>query len=94
MYENVPQPLIQNSFPPSLHPRMIVQGFDLAREEVLKFLDEFKVDMKGIDKEVRVLKFLDEFKVDMKGIDKEVRELKFCDFEGRCEYGMPKSFSR
>jgi T-complex protein 1 subunit zeta len=26
-----------------LHPRMIVEGFDLARAEVLRFLDEFKV---------------------------------------------------
>ena len=26
-----------------LHPRMIVEGFDLARAEVLKFLDQFKV---------------------------------------------------
>ena len=26
-----------------LHPRMIVEGFDLARAEVLKFLDEFKI---------------------------------------------------
>jgi hypothetical protein len=37
---------------------MIVEGFDLAREEVLKFLDEFKVDMKGIDKEVRGFMYL------------------------------------
>jgi len=26
-----------------LHPRLIAEGFDLAREEVLKFLDQFKV---------------------------------------------------
>ena len=26
-----------------LHPRLIVEGFDLARSEVLKFLEDFKV---------------------------------------------------
>lgn len=26
-----------------LHPRLIVEGFDKARSETLKFLDEFKV---------------------------------------------------
>ncbi|CAD7935014.1 unnamed protein product [Amoebophrya sp. A120] len=35
-----------------LHPRMIVEGFDLARDEVLKFLETFKVPVKGIDKEI------------------------------------------
>jgi len=34
-----------------LHPRMICQGFDLAREETLKFLEEFKVERK-MDREV------------------------------------------
>jgi len=34
-----------------LHPRMICQGFDLAREETLKFLEEFKVSQK-MDREL------------------------------------------
>lgn len=37
-----------------LHPRMIVQGFDLARTETLKFLETFKVPVgdRGLDKEI------------------------------------------
>ncbi|CAD7930634.1 unnamed protein product [Amoebophrya sp. A25] len=35
-----------------LHPRMIVEGFDLARTEVLSFLDKFKTPLQGVDKEV------------------------------------------
>ncbi len=30
-----------------LHPRLIVEGFDLARSEVLKFLEDFKVSLRG-----------------------------------------------
>merc|ERR1712046_48287 len=37
-----------------LHPRMIVEGFDLARAEVLKFLDEFKVPVEDIDREILI----------------------------------------
>merc|ERR1711871_736562 len=28
-----------------LHPRLIAEGFDIAREEALKFLDSFKVSL-------------------------------------------------
>lgn len=31
-----------------LHPRLIAEGFDIAREETLKFLDGFKVPVEGI----------------------------------------------
>merc|ERR1719221_1987308 len=35
--------LAEASLPEGLHPRLIAEGFDLAREEVIKFLDGFKV---------------------------------------------------
>lgn len=35
-----------------LHPRIIVEGFELAREEILKFLDTVKVEQKEITKEL------------------------------------------
>ena len=36
-----------------LHPRMIVEGFDLGRTEVLKFLEEFKKPLDDkVDKEL------------------------------------------
>lgn len=38
-----------------LHPRVIVEGFEHAREETLKFLDTFKEDIKGpIDRDTMV----------------------------------------
>ncbi|CCD25997.2 chaperonin-containing T-complex subunit CCT6 NDAI_0G02220 [Naumovozyma dairenensis CBS 421] len=32
-----------------VHPRIITDGFEIARKEALKFLDEFKIDKKGED---------------------------------------------
>jgi len=37
-----------------LHPRMIVEGFDLARSETLKFLEEFKVPFENLDRELLI----------------------------------------
>lgn len=37
-----------------LHPRMIVEGFDLARAEVLRFLDEFKECVDNIDRDLLI----------------------------------------
>lgn len=35
-----------------VHPRVIADGYFLAKEEALKFLDTFKYSIKGIDKEL------------------------------------------
>lgn len=37
--------LAETSLGEGLHPRLIAEGFDLAREETLKFLDQFKVTL-------------------------------------------------
>jgi T-complex protein 1 subunit zeta len=37
-----------------LHPRVIVDGFEQAREETLKFLDTFKEDVKTLDRDTMV----------------------------------------
>ncbi|KAG1171901.1 hypothetical protein G6F70_006670 [Rhizopus microsporus] len=37
-----------------LHPRVITEGYDLAKKEALKFLDEFKVQRAEIDRELLV----------------------------------------
>lgn len=37
-----------------LHPRMIVEGFDLARQETLNFLEKFKTPVKAGDKETLI----------------------------------------
>lgn len=34
-----------------IHPRVIVDGFDVAREESLKYLDEFKTKIETFDRE-------------------------------------------
>jgi T-complex protein 1 subunit zeta len=35
-----------------LHPRVIADGFDIARVEAISFLDKFAVDFDGTDREV------------------------------------------